>query len=77
MGRPALTSDIAHSTAGDVAAIALQYAPGLDQLLAELGLDLRRARRPFAIGIHGLQQTAHDQCDAALVRGAPPATGLR
>jgi hypothetical protein len=35
MGLPALTSDIADSTAGDVAAIALQYVPGLDQLLAE------------------------------------------
>ena len=55
MGRPALTSDIADSTACDVAAIATQYAPGLDQLLAELGLDLRRAQRPFAIGMHGLQ----------------------
>ena len=55
MGRPALTADIAHSTAGDEAGIAPQYAPGLDQLLAEIGLDLRRARRSFAIGIHGLQ----------------------
>ena len=50
MGHPALTSDIAHSTAGDMAAIALQYASGLDQLLAELGLDMLRARRSFAIG---------------------------
>ena len=48
MGRPAFTSDAAHSTAGDVAAIALQYAPRPDQLLAELGLDLRRARWPAA-----------------------------
>ena len=53
MGLLALTPDIAHGTSADVDAIATQYAPGLDQLLAELGLDLRRAWRPCAIDIHG------------------------